>query len=251
MKNNETLDNCRFCNLLRKTDPSFPEFFSNLRYSSQILFNGKEIVVLPDISPLSEGHLLILSKDHYYSWSQVSVNAEKEVERFIEKANDLFYVMFPNEDLLLFEHGPGQINGKLVRCGSCLSIDHAHLHLLPIKRDEHLFSNLISRIEDEFHLETIRMLTKNPIRLLKTIAQGKPYFFVFNYIKNEGSIFIKQNINTYIPPQFLRMLIASTYFNVEEEDISRWVWQNYLKMYTKDAERRIIDTISKWKSLDY
>jgi ubiquinone/menaquinone biosynthesis C-methylase UbiE/diadenosine tetraphosphate (Ap4A) HIT family hydrolase len=92
--------------------------------SSSILWGDGDFYVIPDIAPLVEGHLLLISTNHYPSIGAIPSTLIDPLQRQKTAVRQLLQIAYGKPTMFL-EHGS-------VRCGeagSCIS--HAHLHCLP------------------------------------------------------------------------------------------------------------------------
>ncbi|WP_319479736.1 HIT family protein [uncultured Draconibacterium sp.] len=102
---------CPFCNL--KTSNSI---------NDTVLYENEYFVVVPAKGPITEGHVLIVSKSHDLSLLCV----KKEQKRiFVEVLNKIAGIENFYGDFLFFEHGSynDSMGGK--------TIDHTHIHVIP------------------------------------------------------------------------------------------------------------------------
>lgn len=108
--------NCVFCDI----DKSCLE--------NTIIEESENFIVLPSIGALVDGYLLIVSKRHINSMSELKVNERIEYKFLIEKYRNKFkknYNKFP----IIFEHG-SPINNSDMKASS---ITHAHTHIVNYK----------------------------------------------------------------------------------------------------------------------
>src|SRR4051794_38088770 len=89
------------------------------------LVESEHFVVLPDLRPITDGHVLIISRFHLSAFSGVPAAYSDELRGLIARARGLLRGSGGDAGFL-FEHGPG--DGP--HPGSC--VDHAHLHLIPV-----------------------------------------------------------------------------------------------------------------------
>jgi diadenosine tetraphosphate (Ap4A) HIT family hydrolase len=92
--------------------------------SASILWGDDRLFVMPDIAPLAEGHLLIVSTSHFRSFGALPAAALSCLEVTKRTVRDLLKQAY-GKPTIFFEHGsarPGE-------AGAC--VDHAHLHCLP------------------------------------------------------------------------------------------------------------------------
>ena len=154
-------------------------------FADSLIYSNEYVFVTPDISPLTAGHLLIVSQDHYNSFADAPLavkNALFESLRFI-RAN-LGY-----DEMIWFEHGavfPGQGGA---------SVNHAHVHVLPITlpiREEvekdHLYS-----AKEVFSME-----------LFNYLSNRQSYLWISDGNQTSNVFFVDD-----LPSQYLRRIAMS------------------------------------------
>lgn len=94
---------------------------------SRIICHSANLSVLADLSPLTVGHLLIVSNDHFLSFGQVLLRHEAEVEEVLNSIYGQYVATFG--EIVVFEHG----SSRAMDGSACIT--HAHLHLLPLRLD--------------------------------------------------------------------------------------------------------------------
>ncbi len=109
--------------MARNTDTSFIRTYQG-DPPTRCVLETENLALIADMSPLVAGHLLLLPKTHYLSFSQVVREHLVELEGFIEATFPLYRMTFG--DLLVLEHGSSE-DGNGNAC-----ITHAHWHLLPV-----------------------------------------------------------------------------------------------------------------------
>lgn len=114
------LEECELCHANDKNDV--------VSIGKRVLYRGKYIYVAVDISPLTLGHLLIITNDHYFNFYETESVIKEETIQIKEIIKNIFQDIYHSETLF-FEHG-STTSGT---AGS--SIDHAHLHAIPCKMD--------------------------------------------------------------------------------------------------------------------
>lgn len=121
---NVVCDGADLCQeMARNTDTSFVRTYQGDPPTRHILAS-ENLALIADMSPLVAGHLLLLPKTHYLSFSHVIHDHLAELESFLETIAPLYRATF-GEPLLL-EHG-SSVDGNENAC-----ITHAHWHLLPV-----------------------------------------------------------------------------------------------------------------------
>lgn len=167
-----------------------------------ILWETPNFLVWPSVGPLVEGHLLIVPKNHYLSMAELPEELCRELENLIADVRRLFNKK--NGKVIFFEHGsaPECLSKK------ANSIDHAHLHALPLDFD------LSKVLREKFGSAEV-----TTIKELKTIFKGiKPYIY---FESAEGRRFC-YDISNECESQCVRKILA--------ENIGRkryWDWRVY------------------------
>jgi diadenosine tetraphosphate (Ap4A) HIT family hydrolase len=88
------------------------------------LYADNHVIVMPDVAPVIEGHLLILTTHHHPCSAAVDAATWHAMERAKAEVRNLFGRAY-GTGALFFEHGPARPQAA----GSC--IDHTHWHCLP------------------------------------------------------------------------------------------------------------------------
>lgn len=132
--------NCVFCNI----DKS--------RTENTIIEESDNFIVLPTIGALVDGYLMIVSKKHINSMSELKENEKIEYEFLIEKYRNKFKNIY-NKFPIIFEHG-SPINDSDMKASSVI---HAHTHIVNHKfiNEESIVKNLNFKI-----LENLNYLSK-------------------------------------------------------------------------------------------
>lgn len=132
--------NCVFCNI----DKS--------RTENTIIEESDNFIVLPTIGALVDGYLIIVSKKHINSMSELKENEKIEYEILIEKYRKKFKNIY-NKYPIIFEHG-SPINDSDMKASSVI---HAHTHIVNHKfiNEESIVKNLNFKI-----LENLNYLSK-------------------------------------------------------------------------------------------
>ncbi len=91
---------------------------------SRILLETNNFAIVVDISPLVEGHLLVVPKRHYLSFASSMLDHRREAVQVTRKARDWLGRAYGS--VALFEHGAASDQSG----GACIA--HAHVHVLPV-----------------------------------------------------------------------------------------------------------------------
>ncbi len=90
-----------------------------------VIARDRDFLLIPDVAPLAEGHVLLVTRDHYASAGEFRPRMWARALRWRDRVAGLYRAAYGSAELVLFEHGPATPQGG----GAC--IDHAHWHLLP------------------------------------------------------------------------------------------------------------------------
>ena len=106
-------------------------------YNRKVLYRNEYFVIIPDISPIAQDHVLIIPFVHYNSLSEIPEayltslsEAKNVIKRILKDAS--------RNKIIFFEHGSCSTIGS-----ACIS--HAHLHCIPLSLDE------ISKLENKLN----------------------------------------------------------------------------------------------------
>ena len=92
---------------------------------SGVIAADRDFLLVPDVAPLADGHVLLMTRDHYQSAGEFDRGMWEAALRWRDRVARLYRTAYGGGELLLFEHGPASPQGG----GAC--IDHAHWHLMP------------------------------------------------------------------------------------------------------------------------
>ncbi|MEO3785139.1 hypothetical protein ABGB12_17540 [Actinocorallia sp. B10E7] len=90
-----------------------------------VLACDSDFYLTPDLAPLVEGHLLLVSERHWQCGGQLPPALWERVARWRAEVSDWYSRAYGHPGVLALEHGPAVPGGG----GAC--VDHFHLHLLP------------------------------------------------------------------------------------------------------------------------
>lgn len=91
---------------------------------SRVILDTENLSLIADISPLALGHLLLVSKRHYYSFAEVIADHGREVAELQQAFHGQYEQTFGAP--LVFEHG----STEDMESAACVT--HAHWHYLPL-----------------------------------------------------------------------------------------------------------------------
>lgn len=157
-----------------------------LKAEDALIYSDDNLYVIPDVSPVCNGHYLIIPHEHCHSFSSCT----EETFHSLRKA--ILYILtevYGTTDVTIFEHG------AVFEGTGGSSIDHAHMHILPQEPD------LISLIDKEhIYIEKIPFTKENFLSL-----NGKqPYILVGS---KKFGVFIF-TVDNRLPSQYLRKVSA-------------------------------------------
>jgi diadenosine tetraphosphate (Ap4A) HIT family hydrolase len=163
------------------------------------IWGDEKFVLIPDVAPVFEGHLLLVPMEHHLSMGAMPYKELDRLEGYAAKVDDLMQLAFQRRALFI-EHGAVRSNDG----GSC--IDHAHWHCLPdygVIFDE-LLRRGMSGVEGP--LSTVRDSYENDRSYLLVRSQDKNWYFSASNL----------------PCQFLRFVAS------RDQGRSELRWQNRL-----------------------
>lgn len=118
------MEDCIFCKIVNGEIPSFKVYEDDM------------VFAFLDINPLSRGHVLVLSKEHYENILEVPEDTYAHMAKMTKKISDKVQEVYKPEGILI-----NQNNGK--RAGQ--QIMHIHIHVKPIYKDTMVFSEVNHR----------------------------------------------------------------------------------------------------------
>ena len=131
---------CIFCDIIKKKIPS------------KILYENEHCLAFLDISPLSEGHSIVIPKAHYHNMEDISESELVEVFKVVKKIATHIYKQLGigGYNILQNNFEPA---GQVVK--------HFHIHIIPRNQDDKKFTLKIPRKQaTEKELEEIFLKLK-------------------------------------------------------------------------------------------
>ena len=191
---------CVFCNI----DKS--------KLENTIIEEIDNFIVLPTIGALVDGYLMIVSKKHINSMSELKENEKIEYEILIEKYRKKFKNIY-NKYPIIFEHG-SPINDSNMKASSVI---HAHTHIV-----NHEFINEESIVKN---------LNFKKLENLNYLSKEQNYIM---YINPENICYVSYNFEPV--SQMMRKIIAK---DLGDENKFDWKKEIFLE--------NINSTIRKFK----
>jgi diadenosine tetraphosphate (Ap4A) HIT family hydrolase len=98
---------------------------ADLPGEESVIARDRDFLLIPDVAPLTEGHLLLVTSEHHQCAGDFPRPLWHAALRWRDHVSRLYDQAYGGGALLLLEHGPAVAQGG----GAC--IDHAHWHFLP------------------------------------------------------------------------------------------------------------------------
>jgi diadenosine tetraphosphate (Ap4A) HIT family hydrolase len=189
--------------------------------SGSILWGDNNLYVTPDIAPLVEGHLLIITSNHYRSFGALPNKYASTIHKVKNKISKMLKDVYKMK-ILFYEHGPSEHD----ELGSC--INHAHLHCIPVSEKlQKAIENHLNRYSKE----------KASINTLYKYYQSRKSYLYIEDDQGEGNVFL----DDFIPSQILRDIVGT--------ELCQKVWDWKLSYITKESIQKrnntLIDLIPK------
>lgn len=173
-------------------------YFCNLeknKIENTILDEKNHFYILPTVGSLVDGYILVVSKRHINSMSELTKNEMDEYNFIIEKYRNIFrdiYGKYP----IVFEHG-SPVSDNSIRANSVI---HAHSHIV-----NHAYLD---------EPKIIKRLNFKPIQRIEDIKSNENYIM---YINNNNFKYVTYNFEPI--SQLMRKLIAK---DLKYEDKFDW-----------------------------
>ena len=174
--NNDSIDTCLFCVQLHKKDIDANLFLSHASISSVLntlesrwIFQTENFSVTPDLSPIVEGHLLIVTNKHVLSTEALNSKKKTELEETKQLIRELFKLRY-DSPATFFEHGSSSYHEE---AGAC--IRHAHIHAIPqmvdLKKefDTFEFAKICNPRSEEIRLRSVDYVLLEDYQGVKTL----------------------------------------------------------------------------------
>jgi|GEM_PF-4008968 len=238
---------CAFCGNFEpkkgSTTEEFPLIYPNLSESGQVIDYSENLVLIPDIAPLVQDHLLLVTSVHIPSFANILESNHDEASVFITKTVSRMKELHPDSEIVTFEHGVGTIQGQIVQCGSCGSTDHAHLHILPVPKEQQPISSiLLNEITSDFDLR-IEKLAPLPNLDVKEHVGNFPYLYLWSSSSESAHLLVQESLSTQVPSQLIRKLLATRFLGVNENERVNWDWRDFVIFYQQSGEQMVAETM--------
>lgn len=157
------------------------------KIENTIIEETEYFYILPTLGSLVDGYILIVTKRHINSMSELNENELIEYKNIIEKYKNLFKKIY-NKTPIVFEHGTPNQNSEM----KANSVTHAHTHIVNIN-----FSNE-NEILEKYNFKKIndfKEINKNT-NYIKYISNNKIYItYNFPSVSQLMRILIAEELN--------------------------------------------------------
>lgn len=144
-----------------------------------------DLTTIVPLGPLTEGHVLIVPKQHFLSFRQLSAAQRRAADQYVQLIAGAVESWGP---VIAFEHG-----ADVSRCAVGQCLDHAHLHLVPIAID------LAPAVAAHFKSRRVCSL-----EALDTAVPAGTSYLLCRSMQGDWTVFW---IGEALPSQYLRMLV--------------------------------------------
>jgi len=101
----------------------------NKNLEDLILFSTENTICILSLTYVKEGHLLVIPKKHIKTLRALNNEEYDDFYNSIQKAMNMLNKKFNAQEILLYsKDGPSENK----------TVEHAHIHLIPIRKDESL-----------------------------------------------------------------------------------------------------------------
>ncbi len=197
------------------------------------LIETNNLIVMPDLLPVSDiFHLIIKTVDHKSAFG-VSPELDKELSLVLELLE--FRTGYP---LIVAEHG-GSATPSVK--SSVQSIHHRHLHVVPGTIDAtNVISKVLKNEKIDYQIDKVR--SRSPLtndHLLSESSSGFGYLYIHDYRRNAG-LLAPDRSNSF-PSQITQRNLAIAYLG----EFHNWKELQNSQASQQIAAQRIISTIER------
>jgi diadenosine tetraphosphate (Ap4A) HIT family hydrolase len=223
------------------------------------LLETPNFYVAIDNYPVCKDHILIVPREHKFSYSVIDLSMSYEFEAIIMTLSTIT----DTKNYGLFEHGSNMVGTEQKACGN--SIYHAHMHFIPnIDMQQNEIIDLCMGDGDEVSAITLKdgyclesfcfsKKTTQPIlEFLQELPTKEPYLFCYYSNSQRTALCVPDSvIQNGVTSQFFRRIFAE-YFQKESEEVF-WNWKNPAAITRSTTFRQsiIMDTIEKFSDKEY
>lgn len=172
----------------------------------RIIQETKSFLLIFDTCPVSDWHLLLVSRKHILAFGYLTKDELKEAHEIITQIADKIPSTF--QHLIVFEHG-----NRLENMSGKPSVDHAHIHLIVTLRSLQHKLPATKKVTDLFGL--------------KRIVKETSYYFYWDVV----SPCAYYGSDCEIESQFIRRIV------VEDAANNEWNWRDLHRVIDYDLIR--------------
>ena len=190
--------------------------FCNLDFNkveNTIIYETDTFRVIPSVGSLIDGYVLIITKNHVNSLSELTDEQKKEYENIVYKISNQFEKIY-GKTPILFEHGTPNLKNLM----SANSIIHAHSHLVNFE-----FKN-----EEE-------IIQKYNFKSVKSFNEVERENYIY-FQNSNGQKYVSYNFDSV--SQLMRILIAK---EIDKEN--QYNWREF------DFNENIVSMLDKLKDI--
>jgi len=204
---------CSFCSQLERNQmPN--EYIKQSGIHNRVLDESENFIAIPSISPIVEGHVMIIPRYHISSMCQIKATEKSEFLNFAQ--NMIHAVERIYGDAAITEHGIG--NGKFGGCG----VTHAHLHIIPIEKK--ISCEILKQISEDF-------VVSGPIHLSGIFETGDSNHSYLIYGESLNKLYV--SFQESIPSQYIRKSIAHHTSKSSWDWRQMFGWDDFVRTYEK------------------
>ena len=188
--------------------------FCNLDYNkieNTVIYETDNFRVIPSVGSFIDGYILIISKNHINSLSELTVEQKDEYAKLVEKLSNMFKKVY-GKTPILFEHGTPNLKSSM----SANSIIHAHSHIVNFE-----FKN-----EEEI----IKKYNFMPVKIFTKVKKENYIYFQ----NGDGEKYVSYQFDSV--SQLMRILIAN---EINKEN--QYNWREF------DFKENIVSMLAKLK----
>lgn len=206
---------CVVCLIVNDSDQvPFRDLFTRAEVPVEVLNHTSGLAVFADVAPLVPGHVLIVPKTHVTCLADLSPEERNDVEGLRLRVSR---IIRPDENVrtIAFEHGVCDPNHD-IGCG----VDHAHLHVLPLRDEE-----ILARFHSDYQCTEITA----PSALSRSVVSSSEYLLLVDN-KGTGHVAMANEGSS----QYFRKIISQTLGR------EMWNWHDEVLLPDRSSAREMI-----------
>lgn len=144
---------CVFCNIAKKQMPSFT------------IYEDDKVLAFLDINPITDGHVLLITKEHYPVFQMVPSEIMPNISKAIKKISNVMKTTLGASGTNVFIAN-GQAAGQ--------ALFHTAIHIIPRYNNDDILAFFIpSEKSDKSELENLKKIFLEQIQKLTKKQEGK------------------------------------------------------------------------------